>query len=258
MQRPMSANHEIAAVLFFFAIVVCVELGYRIGESRRSHTVDGDFGGIRGAVLSVVALLLGFSFSLAVSHYDARRGVVVKEANAIGTTMLRSELLSAPAADAMRRLGADYIEARLEYVSAPDDAATKVRAAGRTADLQRRMWAVARAETRRDPRSTVVPLFVSSLNETIDVTTQQAAVLAADIPVPVLAIGALIILLSSLLLGYGSAPAERNLAATLVFALVVALASVAILDLDRPQRGLIRVNLTALQEVQRSLASSAP
>ncbi len=242
----------------FGLIVVFVELGFRFSLSRRGKEDDTSFGVVEGAAYSIVGLLLGFSFSLAVSHYDARRLLVVKEANAIGTTVLRSEMLAPSAAHEMNAFLREYVDARVAFALADRDRAGRGRAAAQSARLQDRMWAVARRESARDPRSTIVPLFVSTLNDTIDASGDQAAALDANIPDPVIDILGVVILAAAGLLGYGFGKSGRHIVATVLFATMLSLVVTVTLDLDHAQSGLIRVSLEPLRDLQRSLAAPVP
>ncbi len=247
-----------SSLVLFLLIVVFVELGFRFSRSRRGKEDDASFSIVEGAAYSIVGLLLGFSFSLAVSHYDARRLLVVKEANAIGTTTLRSEMLAPAAAREMHALLREYVDARLDFALADRDRAARSKAGAQSAQLQDRMWAIARSETGRDPRSTIVPLFVSTLNDTIDASGEQAAALDANIPDPVIEILGVVILAAAGLLGYGFGKSGRHIVATALFAVMLSLVTAVILDLDHAQSGLIRVSLDPLRALQTSLAAPGP
>ena len=242
----------------FVLIVVFVELGFRFSQSRRGKEDDTSFSVVEGAAYSIVGLLLGFSFSLAVSHYDARRSLVVKEANAIGTTILRSEMLAPSSARGMHALLREYVDARVAFALADRDRAARNRAADLSAQVQDRMWAIARGESAREPRSTIVPLFVSTLNDTIDASGEQAAALDANIPDPVIDTLGVVILAAAALLGYGFGKSGRHIVATVLFAVMLSLVVGVILDLDHAQSGLIRVNLEPLRALQTSLAAPVP
>jgi len=246
------------AILLFALMLVCVELGYRLAMARRGKEADETFSVVEGAAYSLVGLLLGFSFSLAVSHYDARRLLVVKEANAIGTTMLRSQMLPVAEAAEMRAALRDYIDARLAFALSDRDQEAQARASARSARLQDRMWAVARTQAAHDPRSSVTLLFVTTLNETIDASGEQSAALNANIPTPVIVVLVIVILVGAVLLGYGFGKSGRHFVATVLFSAMLAIVVAIILDLDRAQAGTIRVSLEPFRQLQAQIASSAP
>jgi hypothetical protein len=246
------------ALGLFVIVLVSIEIGYRYAQSRRGKEADESFGVVEGAAFSIVGLLLGFSFSLAVSHYDARRLLVVKEANAIGTTMLRSEMLPQPQAQQMRAALRDYVASRIAFALADRDTEAQSRAAAGSDRIQQRMWSIARSESHRDPRSTITPLFISTLNDAIDAAGEEAAALNANIPNVVIAILGLVILAGAVLLGYGFGKSGRHTVASLLFAGMLGLVVAVVLDLDRAQSGFIRVSLAPLRELQTSLAAPPP
>jgi hypothetical protein len=246
------------ALAIFVLVLISIEIGYRYAQSRRGKEADETFGVVEGAAFSIVGLLLGFSFSLAVSHYDARRLLVVQEANAIGTTMLRSEMLPQLEAAQMRATLREYVDARIAFALADRDTDAQARAAAGSDRLQQRMWSIARSESRRDPRSTITPLFISTLNDAIDASGEEAAALNANIPDVVIAILGLVILAGSALLGYGFGKKGRHTVASVLFAAMLGLVVSVVLDLDQAQSGFIRVSLVPLRELQTSLAAPPP
>ena len=116
------------------------------------------------------------------------------------------------------------------------------------------MWTLAVSESRSDPHSTMVALFVLTLNDTIDASSEQAAALAATIPPSVLWIVVIVVIIASSLLGANFGRVGRfDWTAFALFAVMFALVIGMILDLDRPQGGLIKVSLEPLQAVQKML-----
>lgn len=151
---------------------------------RRAEAVArdaGSFKALEGAVLGLFALLLGFSFAMAVNRYDLRRQLEVEEANAIGTTWLRTDTLVEPERSAERQLIQQYVPVRLSFVAAGTDAQAIQRSLTQSGELQAQMWKIAAggASARRDPISA---LFVASLNDAIDVTEKRTAALENRIP----------------------------------------------------------------------------
>lgn len=214
---------------------------------------------VQGAAFTILALLLGFSFSLGLGRYDARRAALVHEATAIGTTFLRAKLLDAKTAATVRGELRAYVAERLEFARADAKPQQRALAQERSTAIQRDLWGIATEVARRDPRSTIVPLFVASLNDTINFSAEEAAVLGSQIP-DIVIIGILLIaLIASAMMGYGfGRQLQRAVTFKVLFALVLALALGLVLDLDRPQRGLIRVSLTPLLTVQRLMEAASP
>lgn len=242
----------------FIAIFALSEAGFQLGR-RRESAADGKDPSwlIEGTAFTLLALLLGFSFSMALGRYDARRGTFLREANAIATTFLRAQLLDAKSAAAIRADLRAYIEERLDFARA--DAAPQQRAeADRDSEaLQRKMWTAAVRAAGQDRRSTTIPLFITALNDTINLSIEERAVLTNHIPDIVIIWLLLVALIAAVMMGYGFGKEGRHAPIfKAVFAAMVALVFGLILDLDRPQRGLIRVNLASMQRVQQIIDAS--
>ncbi|MEO7203134.1 MAG: hypothetical protein ABI431_09450 [Candidatus Tumulicola sp.] len=236
-------------------VLIATESGFRIGKaSKLDSAADYPTGAVQAAAFTLMALLLGFSFSMALSRFDGRRSVTLREANSIGTTALRSDLLDVKTGDAMRKTLRSYVAARIAFAAASADVQARNRAAVTSDGLQKIMWRLAVGAARHDPHSTLVPLFVQSLNETIDLSGEQDAALRFHIPGSVLGVLVLISAVSAVLMGFGFGRKNyRGQVSTITFAVMLALALGIIVDLDRPQRGFIRVGLEPLQAVARSL-----
>ncbi|MBV8082157.1 MAG: hypothetical protein JO293_01695 [Candidatus Eremiobacteraeota bacterium] len=218
---------------------------------------DAPFGVIQAGAFGLIGLLLGFSFSLAVGRYDQRRAVTVKEANAIGTTALRVQLLEQPVEQQMWTVLREYAAARYDFASAV--AGQRDEPARRSTKLQEQMWALAMRAAHDDPRSTMTPLFIATLNDTIDVSAEQAAALNATIPAQVLNVLVLVMLLAASLLGAHFGRTGRfEIIPFTAFALMLALTYAVILDLDQPQRGFIKVPLDPLSSVKAQLSGPIP
>lgn len=241
-----------------FLIFAMNEVGFRLGRGKGPGLTSQDPSAVvQGAAFTVLALLLGFSFSLALGRYDARRAALVREANAIGTAYIRARLLDSHNRDAIRADLSGYVAARMAFAQADAKPEQREAADARSLAIQRHMWQIAIRAAQRDPHSTMVPLFITELNDTIDLSTEEGAVLAAHIP-DIVIIGILLIaFIASAMMGYGfGRQGQRALVFKALFAAMLAITLGLILDLDRPQRGLIRVNLEPLQKMQRLMQTN--
>lgn len=246
----------LVSALLIFAMS---EAGFRLGE-RRGPAPEGKDPSwlLEASAYTMLALLLGFSFSLALGRYDARRGTFLREANAISTAFLRAQLLDLKTRSAMQTDLRAYVTERLAFARA--DAAPQQRAIAddASAQLQRDMWNITMRAAGRDSHSTMVPLFIAALNEVINLSYEERAVLTNHIPDIVIVWVLLIALIASAMMGYGfGREGRRALVVKGVFAVMVALVFGLVLDLDRPQRGIIRVNLSSMLRVQQSMADAA-
>jgi hypothetical protein len=241
------------------SIFLMSEVGFRFGQYRgRAQEGKDPSWLLEASAYTMLSLLLGFSFSMALGRYDARRSTFLREANAINTAFLRAQLLDLETRSTIQADLRAYVAQRLAFARA--DAAPQQRAIAdnNSTQLQRKMWILAMQAAGRDAHSTMVPLFVAALNDVISVGTEERAVLTNHIPDVVIVWLLLIALIASAMMGYGfGREGRRALVVKGVFAVMVALVFGLVLDLDRPQRGIIRVNLTAMQSVQQSMESAA-
>ena len=148
-------------------MIGCLEVGYRWGQ-RRARKADPQEGvaAIDAAVFALLGLLLGFSFAAAASRLEARRELIVQEANAIGTAYLRLDLLPDAARPDLRQLFREYLDTRLGvYQKLPDIGAASAELAS-AAKIQQRIWSQAVAASRSDP--TTAKLLLPAVNEMIE------------------------------------------------------------------------------------------
>jgi hypothetical protein len=208
-----------------------------------------------GATLGLLAFILAFTFGLAAARFDARRQVLLDEANAIGTTYLRAGMLP-ERAEEIRGLLRDYVRARLDAIQS-GNIAEGVR---RSENIQHQLWTEAETVGGKNPNSILVGLFVQSLNETIDLHAKRVqAGLRSRIPGAIWLGLFAVAALSLATMGYhaGLSGTRRSLAIVAVaftFSVVIEL----IADLDRPREGVLRVSQQALLDVQRSMNAPGP
>ncbi len=239
----------LVGVAVFIVLLIGVEVGYRgyrwlwPREDERSHSPDF----LLSAALGLLSLLLGFTFSLSLARYDARRALVGQEANAIGTVWRRSQVLPEPFRDEYRGLLTQYAEARLHWSE------TDVSLAA-TNDLQQRLWAV--TERVAEVQQLQLPQWgvIQALGEAEDAQAARIQARRARIPSHVVDSLFLYSVLSMVMLGYILAVKGRRqyIASGLVLVLV-SLAWVLIVDLDRPLGGAITVSQQPLIDLQASM-----
>ncbi len=231
----------------FFSMLLLLDIGRRVGGRRLANDPEGartGTGTVDGAVFALLGLLIAFTFSGAASRFDARRALIVEEANNIGTAYLRLDLLPASAQPALRDSFRRYVESRLEvYRKLPDLEAAKVELA-RSTQLQGDIWSQAVAAGRLEgaPPATMI-LLLPALNQMIDITTTRTMATQMHPPVVIFVLLFGLALASALLAGYGMAGGKsRNWIHMLGFAAVMAVATNVILDIEYPRLGLIRVD----------------
>lgn len=212
-------------------------------------------------MLGMLSLLLAFSFGMAEHRFDARKQLVVDEANAIGTTYLRAQWLAEPHRTEISNLLRQYVDVRL-----PKDAETlnlgeAVRQmVDRSDRLQQQLWSHAVEIAKTEAESPVAALFISTLNDTIDLQAKRLAAFQNRVPEIILLLLYLFAGFSLLITGYVSGFGSRRslLAMFTIIGLLAALLSL-IVDLDRPQRGFIKVSQESMIRLQQKLnADSTP
>lgn len=239
--------------LFFFAAGwVASEVRRRrpaiIPEEHKEH-----FNTLTGSVLGMLALLLGFTFSMAVSRYDLRRDLQVQEANAIGTTWLRTSLLPEPQATQSRALLAQYVDARIAFFDAGVDESKIAHAQQQTSELQTRLWQTASdaANAKRDP---LTASYISTLNDTIDDSEKRVSALENRIPRTALALLGFFAFAGIFLVGLSVT--SRSGLLLWILPVVMAAAFTLVLDLDASRTGLIRVDQSSMIRVQQQIKAS--
>jgi hypothetical protein len=240
----------VIALAILAALLVAATIGYHghLWLLRRSGETDSEsHDHLLTAVLGLLALLLGFTFSLALNRYEARRDLVVQEANAIGTTWLRVQILEPPNKAAMSQLLRAYLDTRLAWSEA-DAGAT-----ARTMALQHRLWAATGQAVRSEPNPQLSRALMDAMNQSFDLASARSAARSAHVPDRVLTVLLLYAVLSAAMLGYTSAAKGKpQRIATLSVQVLLTLALVMILDLDRPRSGAIQVSQQPLEELKQS------
>jgi hypothetical protein len=236
------------------AVLVAAELGFRLGlwHQRDADESTRDlFAALQVALLGLLALLVAFTFSIAVARFDARKELVIKESNAIGTTNLRARLLPEPQRGEVVNLLRAYVDEQLAFYAAGINAGRLDAANVETARLQEQLWMVAILLSEQDPRSVPTGLFVQSLNGMIDLHAERIRALENRLPDAVIYLVFVVAVVTIGLVGYGRGLAgRRNLVSVAILAGLVVLVFTVILDLDRPRRGLITVSQSSMERLQ--------
>ncbi len=244
------------ASILFVSMLLSIELGYRLGKgSRQSEMSKGQVSAIQGSLLGVLALLLGFTFSLALQRYDSRSAAVVDEANAIGTSWLRAQMLPGEMGKAVEAKLREYTAMRVASAKISLDHAEQREAMlADAARLQADLWTLARQAVALDDRMVTTGLFIQSLNDTIDAFGTRDAALNRHVPEVVLILLYITFLMTGSILGYGSGVSGHRASpvAYVMVGLIVLLVFI-IIDLDRPRRGLIEVRQDSLMELHASM-----
>lgn len=247
------------AVFFFLSFLLLwfgIFVGSRIQKAfaKRLDQEDKLITLIQGGLVTLLGLLIGFIFSMAVGRYDARVGLIVKEANAIGTTWLRSATLEDPARTQTQELLRKYVSVRHQFLDSGNDAQQYQQSLSSTSDLQTRLWSIASdyALTHRDP---ITGLYLSTLNDSIDATEERMA--AGEDRVPSEAWMLLLFIGFVLTIFIGMKVTAHSEILNIMLPLVIAGALALTLDVDSPRYGFIKLTQPSMDRVAQQINGSA-
>jgi len=209
-----------------------------------------DYSVVLGATLTLLGLLIGFSFSMAVSRYDQRKNYEEAEANAIGTEYVRADLLPVEDASRVRELLKKYLDQRiLFYTTRSPQRLEKINSD--TAELQKELWSAVKSRTAQP--TPLVALAISGMNDVLNSQGYTQAAWWNRIPIPAWGLMVTIAFCCNLLIGYGARRREARIFLILPFAVSIAFCLIA--DIDSPHAGAIRVaahNLVSLAQALQS------
>jgi hypothetical protein len=238
-------------VLTFAVLWLSAETGIYLRRRRIPRQDERqDLSVLLTATLTLLGLVIGFSFSMAVTRYDQRKHYEEEEANAIGAEYFRAGLLPAAGASAVRELLTDYLNQRiLFYITFDRRRIEQINAS--TARLQRDLWSTVQGAAAAQP-TPVVALTVSGLNDVLNAQGHTQASWWNRIPIAAWALIGAIAVCSNVLFGY-LAHGEMKSKLLFVLPLIVAISFFFIADLDGPRTGVIRVRPVNLISVSRTL-----
>jgi hypothetical protein len=207
-----------------------------------------DFDTVLAASLTLLALIIGFSFSMAVSRYDQRKNYEEAEANAIGTEYLRADLLSTENAARVRELLRLYIDQRINFYRSK---AASPNIGKNPKTVQDELWSTVVRAGAAQPNP-ILALTVSGMNDVFNTQADTQAAWLNRIPTAAWALMILIAIFSNLLLGYRDR--SSGSLALLVLPVIASIAFFLIADIDSPYRGAISVvphNLMSTSEAMK-------
>ena len=216
-------------------------------EARENYNV------VQGATLTLLALLIGFTLSMAVSRYDQRKNYEEEEANAIGTEYVRADLIGEADAPKVKALLAQYLELRMAYYKTRSSRELDT-INNKTTELQAQLWTSVRGPALARP-TPISALVVSGMNDVLNTQGYTQAAWSNRIPVSAWGLMMAIAFFSNLMQGYGARGATGRRVLLFVLPVTVALSLSLIADIDSPRGGLIRVVPINMISLQQSLAS---
>lgn len=231
------------------------EVGNRLGERAARRGAPG-VATLEAAILGLLALMIGFTFSMALSRFEARRDGVVVEAAAIGTTALRARLLPAPHNRESVKLLRDYVQLRLELSRHPVSQQQLNAVIARSNALQEALWQQARAAAAKDAGMVPTGLFMQSLNEMIDDQEKRLAAFSNRLPLIIVIALYGVSIVAIGFAGYGSGiESKRTRLPVYLTGILVAAMVLLIQDIDRPGAGFIKVSQQPMANAAAAIAA---
>lgn len=247
-RRPM-----LLAVTSFAVLCFATWAGVAVLDKLKAQVAElhEDLRMVENATLTLLALIIGFTFSMAVSRYDQRKNLEEAEANAIGTEWVRAELLPAEDAARVKSLLIKYTEVRIAFYTLIDDDKLAENYT-QTLKLQDQLWAAIKGPGLKDP-TPVMALVVSGMNDALNSQSYTQAAWLNRIPTGAWTLCLFMGVGATLLVGLGASNTKSLSRVLLILPLVISISFYLICDIDTPRRGLIAVHPQNLQILDASI-----
>lgn len=237
------------------AVGIAVRRRHDRDHRRAGKDDDGQEGYVVSAVLGLLALLLGFTFALAVDRFEARRALVLEEANAIGTAYLRTQLLPQPHRERISALLIDYTENRVAL--GESSAAATPHLLANNNRIVTDLWAATAAGFQSVKGLDFSSAYIESMNTLIDLDTSRKAARTVRVPTEVFVVLVIYLVVTSGVLGYVFSGPRGKAAAVFMLGLLW-MSMLLIVDIDRPTRGGIRESQLPMQWTLQTLKTTPP
>ena len=254
MFDPSHLSLVLVACAAFAIILISTEVGWQFARRRPGHEKARP-SPFENPMLGLLALMLAFTFSMALSRHQERRTAVLNEANSIGTTALRARLLPEPERSETLKLLREYVRIRLDLAEHGALLPERTGVLNRSDALQEALWQQAKNMVAKDKSQIPTGLFITSLNEMIDDQEKRLSALRNNIPDIVLLTLVFIAAVTAAFSGYGSATdSGRSRVPVYVMGLLVSAVMYLIIDLDRAGSGFIQNSQKPMLDLAASMA----
>lgn len=231
------------------------EIAWQLGTRCGGRGGD-NFSTLESATLGLLALIIGFTFAMALSRFEARRDAIVNEANAIGTTALRARLLPQPHRTETLNLLREYVQIRIDIIESGRSLAELKAFVDRSNAIQEALWQQAKIVAANDNSMVPTGVFILTLNEMIDDQGKRLATLRNRVPNVVLLALFGIAAVAGGFAGYANGlDPRRTRLPVYIMGLVVCSVILLILDLDRPSSGFIRNDQQPMLDAAATIAA---
>jgi hypothetical protein len=249
----------LATLVLTLTLIALTEIAFRATRALLSRhpehdaKAEGDGSGLMlSAALALMGLLIGFTFAMASDRFDARRGWVNEEANALGTAYLRSRLAVGPDKAMLPTLWSNYAETRYAIVVGHKAPREQLALLTRGNEMQTLIWQATQRET-ATARDDVTAALIDATNTAFDVAGSRQTAVEARIPPSVIWGVIVYAAVACCILGHVLATDRRRFLMSSVLTGLVSLSIAMIIDLDRPQSGVIRISQAPMERVVRTI-----
>ena len=244
LSQLQSAPTPLVVIIIFALIIVFYVFGHHlrsraIKKSPEQSTVE--LGSINGTLLGLLGLLLAFTFSMSSSRFDTRRGLVIEEANNIGTVILRTDIYPDSVRLLLRSNLKQYVEERIAFYQDGMDIEKVAEHYLKADSIGKEVWSIAARHAKTDNITTRTSELIPALNAMIDITTTRRAAGEATIPDSIMYFLFILCFCSAFLLGYDNKH-KIDWIVVMGFAIMLSITVYMIIDLDRPRSGLINMD----------------
>jgi len=245
---------EVALGIFLVLPGAC-QFGYWLGRRARDDQIERSRASTwQNALLALAGLLIGFTFSMAEARFDARKKLLLNEANAIGTTYLRTQFLEPAQGEELRDLLRRYVDVRLAFIDAGSNLVRVDETLRQSSALEDQIWSRVAAIGRADDRSYMHGLLVQATNDMLDDAAEHVAAVDSPLPATVFLVLILATAAAMAVVGFGCG-LEKRMSTHGMFVMPLLLAAVIllVLDLAHPRIGVIQLRDPALLRLKQSL-----
>ena len=243
----------VVGLIFIVVLAIALEFGFRVGLTRREHWKDADSGGgavVLTSMFAVMGLVLAFTYASGVSRFDARKNAVLIEANALGTAFHRADLVAEPGRTELRMTLLDYARSRVFPESFKSSAEERNIFLKNTMTKLAMLWPTTKKVVQQNNPGPIEASLVTGINNVIDAHTIRLTAALDKLPQVIMWMLLFISAASLAVAGYNAGIQGRMSRWRMsAFALVLTCLMLVILDYDRPNVGLIKVNNTSINAV---------
>ena len=235
--------------LIAFILLISVFLFYLLGsqtgryiKSKRLESKADGIGPLEGALLGLLSLLLGFTLSQSASRYDARRTLIIHEANDIGTVILRSDMYRDSIRTQLKNDLKQYVEIRIAYYEAIDEGEIS-KSLSEAEKISTRVWDRVMILSKKNPDFVRDNQMIPAVNSMIDIVNNRDAGRLARVPDPIIYLLMMLTVLGSFIVGYAKKENKNDWIMLTLYSLMTIATIFVILDIDRPRRGFIQTSI---------------